>query len=229
LIVEPLLQGAGGMLMYSPDFLHQLFTIARKAGVLIIADEVFTGFYRTGKAFACSHIESSPDMVCLSKGLTGGFLPMGITLCNAHTAAPFAEKNYAKTLYHGHSFTGNPLSCAAAIASLELCQAEGFEDKVNQLALQQSRFAERLNDRFPTVQARNCGTITALTLGSEESGYDYTHPIRQRMYAFFMERNLLIRPMGNVVYLAPPYCIEAEDLGRAHAAMEELLSVLEKG
>lgn len=228
LILEPLLQGAGGMRMFSSSFLDQLMAMAQKAGVLVIADEVFTGFYRTGKAFACSGLDSEPDMVCLSKGLTGGFLPMGITLCNAKTAEPFAEKNYARTLYHGHSFTGNPLSCAAALASLDLCRADGFEQTVARLAKKQRDFAENLAQQFPDIQARNCGTITAITLGNEENGYDYTHPIRQRMYSFFMDRDLLIRPMGNVVYLAPPYCIEEPDLAKAHSAIEELLTEIRK-
>jgi len=215
LLVEPLIQGAGGMLMYPSEWLDEVFSFAQSLGILCIADEVFTGFYRTGNAFATSVLRNPPDIICLSKGLTAGFLPMGLTVTNEKVSTPFLPRDYDHTLYHGHSFTGNPLACAAALASLDLIEQPGFEVMVSILVEEQYKFAEKVNHFFPKVSARCVGTIFALTL-QKEDGLDYTHPIRQKIYSYFMERDLLIRPIGNVLYLAPPYCIEMDELKRVH-------------
>jgi adenosylmethionine-8-amino-7-oxononanoate aminotransferase len=222
LIVEPLLQGAGGMLMYAAEWLDRLFGLARKYGTLLIADEVFTGFYRTGTAFATLNLENIPDIICLSKGLTGGFLPLGVTACEEEIAIPFYPNDYAHTFYHGHSFTANPLACAAANASLELCQRPGFEEKVKEISNLQGAFAKDLNTKFSLLAPRHLGTIFAITL-SPEDGLDYTHNRRKQIYQYFIEKDLLVRPIGNVLYLAPPYCITLEELKNLQSEVRQFL------
>ena len=211
LIVEPLIQGAGGMLMYPKAWLDQLITMAKRYGTIVILDEVFTGFYRTGKPFSTSHLSQLPDIICLSKGLTAGFLPMGLTVCQEFIAKPFYDSDYKTTLYHGHSFTANPLACAADLASLDLCELPDFQPKLNKIVASQFSFFKILLARFPQFLPRNIGTVLAVTLRPND-GLDYTHSIRKRIYDYFIERNLLVRPIGNVLYLVPPYCIEIEDL-----------------
>jgi adenosylmethionine-8-amino-7-oxononanoate aminotransferase len=197
--------------MYPKDWLDQLILMAKKYGTVVILDEVFTGFYRTGKPFSSSHLEQKPDIVCLSKGLTAGFLPMGLTVCQEFIAKPFYESDYKTTLYHGHSFTANPLACAAALASLDLFELQEFQPKLDSIVNCQNLFFQTLQGRFPQFLPRNLGTVLALTLRPND-GLDYTHSIRKRIYEYFIERNLLVRPIGNVLYLVPPYCIEIEDL-----------------
>jgi adenosylmethionine-8-amino-7-oxononanoate aminotransferase len=222
LIVEPLVQGAGGMMMYEKAWLDELFFEARKNGTLIIADEVFTGFYRTGKPFACSHLSEEADLVCLSKGLTGGFLPMGLTICREEISQPFHQADYQHTFYHGHSFTANPLACAAALASLDLLQKPSLPEKVKEISAWQKNFTEKVKERFPRLNPRTLGTIFALTL-SPQDGLDYTHPNRQLIYHYFLERNLLVRPIGNVLYLVPPYCVEREEMENLYLEIWEFL------
>ena len=209
LILEPLIQGAGGMQIYPIKWLEKVIRLANEAGTLVIADEVFTGFYRTGKAFASEYLSIKADMFCLSKGLTGGFMPLGVTTCTAQVAEPFQSADYRHTFYHGHSFTGNPLACAAANASLDLCEAPDFQDRITSLSTFQSDFVEEVRTLFPEIDARSLGTISAFTLGK---GSDYTHPIRQKIYPYFLAQGMLIRPLGNVLYVLPPYCIPLEDM-----------------
>ena len=223
LIAEPLVQGAGGMLMYDEAWLNELFSLSRKFGTLIIADEVFTGFYRTGTPFATSRLSTGADMVCLSKGLTGGFLPLGITACREEVSIPFHQPDYAHTLYHGHSFTANPLACAAGLASLDLLLRPETLQKIHEISSLQKAFTEEVKADFPHLIPRNLGTIAAMTL-SPQDGLDYTHPDRALIYRYFLERDLLVRPIGNVLYLVPPYCSEESDLKNLYS---EILKFLE--
>jgi len=228
IIAEPLLQGAGGMLMYPEEWLESVFEIASEHGVLTIADEVFTGFYRTGKPFATSGLTYSPDIICLSKGLTAGFLPMGVTAANEKVVKPFHENSYARTFYHGHSFTANPLACAAAIASLDLIEEAGFPEKVALIAELQRIFARKVHAEYPMLEARHLGTVFAQTLKAAD-GLDYTHPLRHKIYAWFMEKDILLRPIGNVMYMVPPYCMESDQLEKVHDAILEFLSEIHPG
>lgn len=222
IIVEPLIQGAGGMQMYPSTWLDEVFSLAKKHKVLTIADEVFTGFYRTGLPFASSHLNIKPDIVCLSKGLTAGFLPMGLTVCQEFVAEPFYQKDYAHTLYHGHSFTANPLACAAALASLDLFELETFKPKLEIILEAQKSFYEKLKRLFPHFLPRVTGTVVAITLNPND-GVDYTHKSRGLIYSYFIERDLLVRPIGNVLYIVPPYCIEIQDLQNLHNSIIEFL------
>lgn len=222
LIVEPLIQGAAGMRVYAKSWLNRLFTLAKSYHVPIIADEVFTGFFRTGKAFAFQHLEVRPDIICLSKGLTGGFLPLGLTVCTDQIAAPFFQADYEHTLYHGHSFTANPMACAAAVANIELIQRPDFEENLARICKEQSLLFEKIREHFPQTNPRILGTIVALSL-EEEGGLSYTHPLRKVIYTYFIERDLLLRPIGNVLYVVPPMCISTEDL---HRIYDEIVSFL---
>lgn len=224
LIVEPILQGAGGMLIYDKTWLNQLMLLARENGVFIIADEVFTGFWKTGQAFACHQLEQTPDIICLSKGLTGGFLPMGLTTCNANVAAPFQSSESFKTFYHGHSFTANPLACAAALASFELTQTPEFESSVNMVAEKQFAFRQLVQQKWPQLKPRNLGSVFALTLEAND-GIQYSHPLREKIYSHFMKRGILIRPMGNVLYSVPAFCTKPAEMDWLQ---EEILLFLNK-
>lgn len=216
IILEPLLQGSGGMRIYPVKWLERLIQLAKESGTLVIADEVLTGFYRIGKAFAFNHLQVQPDIFCLSKGLTGGFIPLGVTTCTEEVAAPFQTADYAHTFYHGHSFTGNPLACAAANASLDLCEVPGFQARIEAISSFQSGFVGEVQSAFPQISARRLGTISAFTIGE---GLDYTNPIRQKMYPYFLSKGILLRPLGNVLYVLPPYCIGQTDLDSIRKAV----------
>ena len=193
-------------------------------GVLLIADEVLTGFGRTGKMFACDLAGIAPDVMCLSKGITGGFMAMGVTLCTEQIAAAFHSENRAHTFYHGHSYTGNALACAAANASLQIFADEPVFNRINTIAritaerLQQFRAMHQVGD------ARQIGTIGAIELRADDPGY--LSAMRPKLYNFFLERGVLLRPLGNVVYVLPPYVISPEELNRAYDVIQEATETL---
>jgi adenosylmethionine-8-amino-7-oxononanoate aminotransferase len=209
-ILEPLLQAAGGMIVHPVEFLQKVRTLCSEHNVLLIADEVLTGFGRTGKMFACDLAGVQPDLMCLSKGITGGFLPMGVTLCSDRVEAAFRSENRLHTFYHGHSYTGNALACAAAVESLKIFDDEPvFEHIVAIAEIHAKRLAEL--GSYPVVgNTRQIGTIGAIELRTEDAGY--LSAMRPKLYQFFLERGVLLRPLGNVVYVLPPYVISAGEL-----------------
>jgi adenosylmethionine---8-amino-7-oxononanoate aminotransferase len=222
--VEPLLQAAGGMIVHPVEFLQKVRALCSKHGVLMIADEVLTGFGRTGKMFACDLAGVAPDLMCLSKGITGGFLPMGATLCGERVAAAFHSANRTHTFYHGHSYTGNALACAAANASLKIFDEEPVFDRIARIARIHS---ERLADlkKYSVVgEARQIGTIGAIELRADDAGY--LSAMRPKLYAFFRERGVLLRPLGNVVYVLPPYVISPQELHRVWDVIVEAVETL---
>jgi adenosylmethionine---8-amino-7-oxononanoate aminotransferase len=209
-IVEPLLQAAGGMIVHPVEFLQKVRALCTKHDVLLIADEVLTGFGRTGKMFACDLAGVAPDLMCLSKGITGGFLPMGVTLCSDRVQGAFHSENRMHTFYHGHSYTGNALACAAANASLQIFDDEPVFERIASIA---KIHAERLKQlrRFEVVgDTRQIGTIGAIELRTDDAGY--LSAMRPKLYRFFLERGVLLRPLGNVVYVLPPYVISPDEL-----------------
>ncbi len=223
-IVEPLLQGAGGMIVQPAEFLQRVRALCTKYDVLLIADEVLTGFGRTGKMFACDIAGVVPDLMCLSKGITGGFLPMGVTLCTDCVEAAFRSEDRRRTFYHGHSYTGNALACAAANASLQIFEDEPVFDRIATIA---RIHTERLRDlqEFSVVGGtRQIGSIGALELRAEDAGY--LSAMRPKLYQFFLERGVLLRPLGNVVYVLPPYVIEPEELHRVYDVIVEAVQTL---
>ena len=221
MVLEPLVQGAGGMRMCRPQFLVSLQALLREHDVLMIYDEVLTGFGRTGELFACNKTVTQPDIICLAKGLTGGFLPLAATVCSGRGFDAFYHDDPSKAFYHGHSYTANPLGCAAALASLDLLVAE----KYRSLTDWQREQVVRLNQHGRLCRVRCCGTIVAVdVLVDGDEGY--LHQIGPLLRERFLARGFLLRPLGNTVYILPPYCIDRTQLSSIYDVLFELLDEL---
>lgn len=210
-IFEPLVLGAGGMLMYEAAALDQLISICRENEILTIADEVMTGFGRTGKLFASDHLQQQPDIICLSKGLTGGTMPMGITSCTEEIVNAFQSEDRSKTFYHGHSYTANPLACTAALASLDLLLKEECRNNIHRISKQMQSLASHLQKITSLTNIRCTGTILAVDVVTNEQT-SYFNTLRDKLYHFFLSKGILLRPLGNTIYVMPPYCISDDDL-----------------
>ena len=223
-IFEPLIQGAGGMEMYESEMLEQLLKLAKENGVITIADEIMTGFGRTGKLFASDYIETKPDILCLSKGLTGGTMALGVTSCTQKIYEAFLSEDRKKTLFHSHSFTANPLACTAGLASLDLLLTDDTKDKILKINELHKKFKAK-NTHNSNIRIK--GTILAIEIQTAE-GTSYFNNIRDVAYRFFIEKGILIRPLGNVIYLLPPYCISEEDLAYVYACIEEFWNNFDK-
>lgn len=224
-IYEPLVQGAAGMRMYSPEVLDQLITLAQQSGVICIADEVFTGFGRTGKLFASDYLKTNPDIIAVSKGITGGFLPLGVTACSEKIVEAFKSPEVSKTFFHGHSYTANPLTCAAANASFELLMSNECQNSIRMISQSHLQFISKIQHNKSIKDLRSRGTILAIELQTKE-GTSYFSELRKKIYPFFLEREVLLRPLGNVIYVLPPYVIKDEELNFVYEAIEEFLSTL---
>ena len=216
LIVEPLILGAGGMLIYAPHVLKALRDICAREGVLFIADEVMTGWGRTGTLFACEQAGIAPDIMCLSKGLTGGALPLAATLATSEIFDAHVSDDRAKMFFHSSSYTANPIACAAANANLAIWRDEPVRKRILDLSYRQTK---RLNalDHPAIVNHRQLGTITAVEFVDPYG--DYLSAMGPLLGQFFRERGLLLRPMGNTVYVMPPYCIDDTDLDAIYEAI----------
>jgi adenosylmethionine-8-amino-7-oxononanoate aminotransferase len=222
-IYEPLVQGAAGMLMHQPENLDTLMLYCRSKGILLVQDEVFVGFGRTGKLFAVDHLREKPDILCFSKGLTGGTLPLGATTCNQMIFDAFYQDEKHKALFHGHSFTANPLACTAALASLDLLLLESTQKAINRICLRHSGFVQELR-RHPMVKAvRNLGTILAIECKTQKET-SYFNSLGDRLYLFFLQRGIILRPLGNIIYLVPPYCISDKDLSDIYTTILDALN-----
>ncbi|MFO0398648.1 MAG: adenosylmethionine--8-amino-7-oxononanoate transaminase [Sphingobacteriia bacterium] len=219
LIVEPLILGAGGMKMYAADKLEALVRAAQARGVPVIFDEVFVGFGRTGRLFAHEHIQARPDILCLSKGLTGGYLPMGLTVCTEEIRAAFRGEK-VRAFLHGHSFTGSPLACAAAVESLRLLRTPDCQARIAQLCHWQAEGKARMAQLAGVQNVRQTGTVLALTLPATGADATYLSSLGPRIYDYCLAQGVLIRPMGPVVYLVPPYVATRADLELAWQVME---------
>ena len=220
-IVEPLVLGAGGMLFYPPAVLAEMRAICARHGVLFIADEVMTGWGRTGTLLACEQAGVVPDILCLSKGLTGGAVPLAVTMATEPLFEAHRSTDRARMFFHSSSYTANPIACAAACANLAIWRDEPVRERIAALANAQ---AERLAalSALPGVRgARSLGTIAALELGE---GSGYLSDRAPRLMAFFRERDVLLRPLGDTLYVMPPYCIGAEDLGRVYETIAEAVT-----
>ena len=219
LIVEPLILGAGGMLMYPPQVLRAMRELCAAHGTLFIADEVMTGWGRTGTLFACEQAGIAPDLMCLSKGLTGGSLPLAVTLASEAIWDAHYSADRARTFFHSSSYTANPIACAAAAANLAIWRDEPVGERIADLASRQGTHLAALAGHRAVQNPRQCGTITALELG--QPGGDYLSDLGPRLLARFREANVLLRPLGNTVYVMPPYCISDEDLAAIWTAISE--------
>jgi adenosylmethionine---8-amino-7-oxononanoate aminotransferase len=222
-IYEPLVQGAAGMRIYSASALDTMLAYAAKNGIVTIADEVFTGFGRTGKLFASDYMNNKPDIICVSKGITGGVLPLGVTACTDKILEPFFTTDPTKTFFHGHSYTANPIACAAANASFELLASERCQEDIKRISEQQASFAKTIADHPRLKSVKSLGTILSLELKTEEST-SYFNSSRKKIYGYFLERNILLRPLGNVIYVLPPYVISNSQLKEIYEAIEQFLS-----
>lgn len=224
-IYEPLIQAAGGMRMYPAEILNELLRLAQQNEIICIADEVFTGFGRTGKIFASDHVETKPDLIALSKGLTGGTLPLGVTAVSEKILKAFQTSDFTKTFFHGHSFTANPLSCAAANASFKLLIDDHCKDQIAIICEEHQTFADKIKNHSVVYEARTLGTILAIELKTAEKT-SYSNSIRQKIYPYFIERNILLRPLGNTFYIVAPYCITVEQLSVVYHTIENFLETL---
>ncbi|MDR7031070.1 adenosylmethionine--8-amino-7-oxononanoate transaminase [Rhizobium rosettiformans] len=224
LIIEPIILGAGGMRIYDARLLAELKTIAERHGCLFIADEVMTGWGRTGTMFACEQAGISPDILCTSKGLTGGSLPLAATLCSRDVFDAHLSADRRKTFFHSSSYTANPIACAAAVANLDIWRQEPVVERIKAVEALHCRHLARFRGDARFADVRQLGTIAALDLVVPSSGY--LADVGPRLRRLFRERGLLIRPLGNVIYLMPPYCLSAEELGRAYDAIDEVASIV---
>ncbi len=218
LIVEPLVLGAGGMLIYRPEVLAGLRQIADRYQVLLIADEVMTGWGRTGTVWACEQAGIAPDILCSSKGITGGAVPLAVTLASEAVFQAHYSTDRSRTFYHSSSYTANPIACAAALANLRVWQGEPVQARIDALAAMQAERLAALAEDARFENARQCGTVAAIDLKVPAAGYLAAEGPRMR--AHFMSNDVLLRPLGNTVYLLPPYCVTAADLDRAYAAID---------
>ncbi|WP_134725017.1 adenosylmethionine--8-amino-7-oxononanoate transaminase [Paracoccus luteus] len=217
LIVEPLVLGAGGMLMYGPEVLAGLRAICDRHGVLMIADEVMTGWGRTGRLWACDHAGVAPDILCTSKGLTGGAIPLAATIASEAVFQAHWSQDRSRTFFHSSSYTANPLACAAGLANARIWAAGGMQARLDAVgAMQADRLADLARDpRF--ANPRRTGTIAAIDLRADAAGYLAAAGPRLRAHA--LDRGVLLRPLGNTVYVLPPYCVTDADLDAVWGAI----------
>ncbi len=224
-IFEPLVQGAAGMRMYSPAVLDRLIQIAHENNIICVADEVFTGFGRTGKLFASHYLKNQPDIIAVSKGITGGTMALGVTSCSDKIVKAFESADVLKTFFHGHSYTANPIACAAANASFTLLMRDDCQQNIRRISSQHESFKQKIKSNKAVKEVRNIGTIIAIELASQ-TGTSYFNEIRKRIYPFFLERNILLRPLGNVIYILPPYIIKEKELDEVYRCVEMFLESL---
>jgi adenosylmethionine-8-amino-7-oxononanoate aminotransferase len=224
-IFEPLVLGAAGMVMYKPEVLDELISICKNNNVFTIADEVMTGFGKTGKNFACDYLQQQPDMMCMSKALTGGTIPMAITTFTQDIFDGFLSDEKNKALFHGHTFTANPTGCAAAIASIDLLQDETIQANIEKINSLHKAFEEKIKLHPKVKTTRTLGVIFALEVVTE-TPEDYYGTLRNKLYDFFIDNGIILRPAGNIVYILPPYIITENQLQKVYNTIEKALEIV---
>ncbi len=226
-IYEPIVQGAGGMNMYDAGAMNELLIYLKHQEVICIADEVMTGFGRTGKLFASEHIGEKPDIICLSKGLTGGSLPLAITACTQKIFDAFLSDDLHLTFFHGHSYTANPIACAAALASLDLLQREECTKNIRYITSRNEEFVNELKKQTAkgkTINPRSAGTILAFEFQSADK--NYLNKVKEETMELALQQGVLLRPLGNTIYIMPPYCITEEELEKVYTVLREIIQLL---
>ncbi len=224
-IFEPLLQGAGGMIVHDAAPLDRMLALCKEYKIPTIADEVLTGFGRTGKFFASDYLINKPDIICLSKGLTGGTMALGATSCTEEIYEAFLSDDKRKSLFHGHSYTGNPIACAAALASLDLFEKKETWDDVARVSLRQKAFVSAISKHERVRNPRRIGTVMAFDVAAKgKTGY--LNNLRDWMNDFCIDRRVIVRPLGNVMYLIPPYCITDSQLESVYSVLTAMLQEL---
>jgi adenosylmethionine-8-amino-7-oxononanoate aminotransferase len=223
-VYEPIVQGAAGMKFHSATGLEELLQVCKQNKVLCIADEVMTGFGKTGKNFASEYIQTSPDIICLSKALTAGMVPMGITSCSEEVFNAFLDDDLAKGFFHAHTYSANPPACAAAIAGLDLLLSEEIQQRIEAINKAHKQYADGIRAHSHVAEVRCLGVILAVDLDIEMSRYGN---LRNELYDHFMKSGVFLRPLGNTIYVLPPYVIEMKQLEQVYQAITESLDLFD--
>ena len=220
-ILEPLIQGAGGMNFYSIEYLKRVSELCRQYNILLVCDEVFTGFYRTGLAFAFEHAEIAPDLICISKGITGGFLPLAATLTTQKIFDAFLSKEVSKAFLHGHSYTANPIACAAALASWDLLMSDSTQKNIQQISETTKKALETLSQNKSAFDTRSLGTVGAVTMNFD---FNYMSDAGRWFKTRALEKGVLLRTLGHVLYSVPPYCVTSDEVTCIYKTIDELMT-----
>ena len=224
-IFEPLVQGAAGMVMYAAEVLDKMIFICKQNAVFTIADEVMTGFGKTGKTFATDYLQNKPDMMCLSKALTGGTIPMALTTFTQELFDGFLATDVNKALFHGHTFTANPTGCAAALASIELLQSDAMQTNIQRINKSHLDFEQKIKSHPKIKTTRVLGVIFALEIKTD-SQESYYGDLRNKLYDFFIKNGIILRPVGNIIYVLPPYIITENQLQKVYQTIEKSLEMV---
>jgi adenosylmethionine-8-amino-7-oxononanoate aminotransferase len=222
-VYEPLVQGAAAMKMYNAQGLNQILQFCKANTIITVADEVMTGFGKTGKHFASLHLQEQPDVMCLSKALTAGLLPMAITSCSQHIYDAFYSNDIGKGLFHGHTYSANPLACTAALAGVELLQSKAIQDNIQMVTAAHKTFNDHIKNHPKVKSTRQTGVIFALDLNIEMERYGN---LRDKLFNYFMDNGLFLRPLGNTIYIQAPYVITATQLDKIYATIEAALEIV---
>ncbi|MBJ7882293.1 adenosylmethionine--8-amino-7-oxononanoate transaminase [Gelidibacter salicanalis] len=222
-VYEPLVQGAAAMKMHNAEGLDQILKFCKVHGIITVADEVMTGFGKTGKYFASDYMETKPDIICMSKALTAGLLPMAITSCSQDIYDAFYSDDISKGLFHGHTYSANPLACSAALAGIELLQSDKIQQNIQSISVSHQRFNERIKEHPKVKATRQTGVIFALDLNIEMERYGN---LRDRLFSFFMDNGVFLRPLGSTVYILAPYVITESELEKVYQTIENALEML---
>ncbi|GGZ84481.1 adenosylmethionine--8-amino-7-oxononanoate aminotransferase BioA [Algibacter mikhailovii] len=222
-IYEPLIQGAAGMKTHDADGLNSILEYCKNHDILTIADEVMTGFGKTGKYFASDYIDTKPDIICLSKALTAGLIPMAITSCTQDIYNAFLSNDMAKGFFHCHTYSGNPVACAAAIAGIELLISEEIQNNIKNISSNHKAFLKRIKNHSKIKTTRHIGVILAIDLNTKMERYG---SLRDKLLTFFMDRGVFLRPLGNTIYIQVPYVISNAELQQVYQAIEDVLEIV---
>ena len=222
-IYEPLVQGAAGMKIHNTEGLNEILKFCKSNHILTIADEVMTGFGKTGQYFASDYIETKPDIICLSKALTAGLVPMAITSCTEDIYDAFLSNEMAKGFFHCHTYSANPIACSASLAVIELLTSEETQQNINRISESHQQFSERIKTHPKVKSTRHIGVIFALDLDIEVPRYG---DLRDKLLKFFMSNGVFLRPLGNTIYIQPPYIISDQQLNKVYAIIENSLEIL---
>ncbi|PQJ81055.1 adenosylmethionine--8-amino-7-oxononanoate transaminase [Polaribacter porphyrae] len=222
-IYEPLVQGAAGMKIHDTEGLNEILKFCKNHNILTIADEVMTGFGKTGRNFASDFIETKPDIICLSKALTGGLVPLAITSCTEKIYEAFLSNEMAKGFFHCHTYSGNPIACTAANATIQLLQTDEIQQNIKLISASHQQFKDKISKHPKVKTARFQGVIFALDLDTKMQRYG---SLRDKLLNFFMKRGVFLRPLGNTIYIQPPFVITQEQLQKVYSTIEESLEIV---
>ncbi len=222
-VYEPLVQGAAAMKMHDAQGLDAILKFCKTQNIITVADEVMTGFGKTGKSFASIHLTNQPDIICLSKALTAGLLPMAITSCTDKIYNAFLSNDITKGFFHGHTYSANPLACTAALAGIELLQSEDIQQNIKRIIASHQAFGERIKTHPKVARIRQTGIIFALDLNVEMERYGN---LRDQLFKFFMKNGVFLRPLGNTIYILAPYVITDEELNKIYSTIENALEII---